>query len=135
MSTLTYIVGWPLLAALVLAFVPRDFRVIMRALAILATGISALLAIKMFILFPGADAEARFIASYQAVTGDTDSFYEPLALRAYYFATRDINNNGTLDMDFDARRRGEAGELQGAGLPSALPDGSEGYGPMIHPIR
>ena len=58
MSTLTYILGWPLVAALVLAFVPRDFRVVMRGVAILATAISALLAIKMFIFFPGALADA-----------------------------------------------------------------------------
>ncbi|HLX71067.1 MAG TPA: proton-conducting transporter membrane subunit, partial [Verrucomicrobiae bacterium] len=51
MSTLTYIIGWPLLAAIVLVFVPRSYRVIMRAVAIGATLISALLAIKMFALF------------------------------------------------------------------------------------
>lgn len=51
MSTLTYIIGWPLLAAIVLAFVPRNYRVIMRAVAVIATLISALLAIKMFIQF------------------------------------------------------------------------------------
>jgi len=54
MSTLTYILGWPLLAALLLAFVPRDFRVVMRAVALAATAISALLAVKLFICFPGA---------------------------------------------------------------------------------
>src|SRR6516164_6078352 len=51
MSTLTYIIGWPLLAAIVLAFVPRSYRVIMRAVAIAATLVSALLAIKMFASF------------------------------------------------------------------------------------
>jgi NADH-quinone oxidoreductase subunit M len=51
MSTLTYIIGWPLLAAIVLAFVPRSYRVIMPAVAIAATLISALLAIKMFATF------------------------------------------------------------------------------------
>ncbi len=63
-STLTYILGWPLVAALALAFVPRDFRVVMRAVAVLATGLSALLAIKMFLFFPGALADAdgfRFV--------------------------------------------------------------------------
>ncbi len=58
MSTLTYILGWPLVAALVLAFVPRDLRVVMRGAAILATAVSALLALKMFILFPGSPADA-----------------------------------------------------------------------------
>jgi NADH-quinone oxidoreductase subunit M len=51
MSPLTYIIAWPLLAALALAFVPRSFRVIMRGVAIVATLISALLAIKLFVQF------------------------------------------------------------------------------------
>ena len=54
MSTLTYIIGWPLLAAIVLAFVPRNYRVVMRAVALAATLISALLAVKMFLQFNGA---------------------------------------------------------------------------------
>src|SRR5579871_6298257 len=54
-SILTYIFGWPLLAALALVFVPRNYRVIIRAIAILGTFISAVLAIKMFCHFvPGA---------------------------------------------------------------------------------
>src|SRR5213082_3292472 len=51
MSTLTYIIGWPLLAAIVLAFVPSSFRVVVRAVALLVTLISALLAVKVFVLF------------------------------------------------------------------------------------
>ena len=35
MSILTYIFGWPLLAALALMFVPRNYRVIIRAIAVL----------------------------------------------------------------------------------------------------
>ena len=55
MSPLTYIFGWPLLAALALVFVPRNYRVIIRAVALLATFIPMLLAIKMFCQFvPGA---------------------------------------------------------------------------------
>ena len=54
MSTLTYIICWPLFAAIVLAFVPRNYRVVMRAVALAATLISALLAIKMFLQFNGA---------------------------------------------------------------------------------
>jgi NADH-quinone oxidoreductase subunit M len=64
MSTLTYILGWPLLAAVALAFVPRNYRFVMRLVALGATGLSALLAIKMFLLFPGATANAdgyRFV--------------------------------------------------------------------------
>jgi len=64
MSTLTYILGWPLLAAVVLAFVPRNYRFVMRLIALGATGISALLAIKMFVMFPNAIPNAdgyRFV--------------------------------------------------------------------------
>ena len=56
MSILTYIAGWPLLAALALVVVPRNYRVIIRAIAVLATLISAVLAVKMFCQFvPGAE--------------------------------------------------------------------------------
>jgi NADH-quinone oxidoreductase subunit M len=48
MSILTYIAGWPLLAALALVVVPSNYRVIIRAIAILGTFISAALAVKMF---------------------------------------------------------------------------------------
>ena len=55
MSILTYIAGWPLLAALALIVVPRNYRVIIRAIAVLGTLISAVLAVKMFAQFvPGA---------------------------------------------------------------------------------
>jgi NADH-quinone oxidoreductase subunit M len=48
MSILTQIAGWPLLAALLLLVVPRNYRVIIRGVAVLATLVSAVLAIKMF---------------------------------------------------------------------------------------
>ena len=51
MSILTYIAGWPLLAALALVVVPRNYRVIIRAIALLGTFISMALAIKMFCQF------------------------------------------------------------------------------------
>ncbi len=60
MSPLTYILGWPLLAAFALAFVPRTFSVVMRAVAVGTTLISALLALKMFIQFNGAAAGYNF---------------------------------------------------------------------------
>jgi NADH-quinone oxidoreductase subunit M len=54
MSLLTYILLLPLLAAIGLVFVPRNYRVIVRAVAILATFVSMLLAVKMFCQFvPG----------------------------------------------------------------------------------
>jgi NADH-quinone oxidoreductase subunit M len=56
MSILTYIFGLPLLAALALIFVPRERGVIIRTIAVLATLVSALLAVKMFAQFvPGTD--------------------------------------------------------------------------------
>jgi NADH-quinone oxidoreductase subunit M len=64
MSILTYIAGWPLLAALVLVLVPRNYRVIIRAIAVLATLISAVLAVKMFCQYTGAPVDAdgyRFV--------------------------------------------------------------------------
>lgn len=47
-SILTYIWGIPILAALALVIVPRNYRVPIRAIAVLATLISAVLAVKMF---------------------------------------------------------------------------------------
>ncbi|HWD94625.1 MAG TPA: NADH-quinone oxidoreductase subunit M [Verrucomicrobiae bacterium] len=51
MSILTYILGIPLLAAIVLAFVPRSFAVVMRFVTIAATLVSAVLAVIMFAQF------------------------------------------------------------------------------------
>ncbi len=59
MSILTYIAGWPIVAALLLIFVPRNYRVIIRAIAVLATLISAVLAVKMFCQFAGAPVDAE----------------------------------------------------------------------------
>ena len=60
MSTLTYIIAWPLLAAIFLAFVPRNFKVVMPAVAIFATFVSALLAVKMFLQFKTGFAGYQF---------------------------------------------------------------------------
>ncbi len=51
MTILSYIICLPLLVALALAFVPRTFSVVMRAGAIAATFLSALLAVIMFLAF------------------------------------------------------------------------------------
>jgi NADH-quinone oxidoreductase subunit M len=58
-SILTYIWGIPLLAALLLVVVPRNYRVIIRAFAVLATLISAALAVKMFCAYNGALPDAQ----------------------------------------------------------------------------
>ena len=60
MSSLTYIFGLPLLAALLLAFIPRNFRVIMRGVALLATLLSAVLALIMFFQFNPAGSGYQF---------------------------------------------------------------------------
>ena len=51
MSILTYILGLPLLAAVLLVFVPGNYRVIIRAIALAATFVPMVLAIKMFCQF------------------------------------------------------------------------------------
>lgn len=58
MSILTYIIGWPLAAALLLCFVPRSYKLVMQLVAVGATFISALLAVKMFWQFNGASTDA-----------------------------------------------------------------------------
>ncbi|HAV64529.1 MAG TPA: proton-translocating NADH-quinone oxidoreductase subunit M [Verrucomicrobiales bacterium] len=55
MSPLTYIIGWPLLMAVILAFIPRNYRVLMRLGTLLATFLSLLVAVKMFVQFGGAE--------------------------------------------------------------------------------
>lgn len=58
MTTLSLIFLLPLLAAIALAFVPRNFAVIMRAVAVVATFLTMLLAMKMFWQFNDATADA-----------------------------------------------------------------------------
>ena len=61
---LTWIFCTPLLTALLLLFVPRNYRVIIRAIAVLATLVSAMLAVKMFCQYAGAPVDAdgyRFV--------------------------------------------------------------------------
>src|SRR6202453_5464511 len=60
MSILNYIYGWPLLAAVVVLFVPRNFRVPIRGIAILATFLSMYDAIWMFCHFQAGQAGFQF---------------------------------------------------------------------------
>jgi NADH-quinone oxidoreductase subunit M len=63
-SILTYIWGIPLLAVLALVVVPRNYRVVIRAIAVLATLISTVLAVKMFCAFSNTAPDAdgyRFV--------------------------------------------------------------------------
>jgi NADH-quinone oxidoreductase subunit M len=60
MSPLTLIFGLPLLAALLLALVPRNYRFAIRTLALLASFISMLVAVYVFLSFGGAAAAGSF---------------------------------------------------------------------------
>src|SRR6266446_2068198 len=60
MSILTLIICCPFLAAIALALIPRNFRVILRAGAIAATLISALLALKLFLQFKTGAEDYQF---------------------------------------------------------------------------
>lgn len=59
MSILTSIFALPLLAAIALAFVPRNFAVIMRGVAVGVTFVTMLLAVLMFCQFNGTTADAN----------------------------------------------------------------------------
>jgi NADH-quinone oxidoreductase subunit M len=61
MSILTFIFIWPLLAAIALLFVPRNYRVVMRLVALTATLISMLLAVKLFLQFDTGSAAYQFV--------------------------------------------------------------------------
>src|SRR5712692_330559 len=56
MTTLTYIFLLPLLAALLLVLIPRNYRFVIRTLALLATLISLILAVNLFLKFDAAPA-------------------------------------------------------------------------------
>ncbi|MFN7139303.1 MAG: NuoM family protein, partial [Limisphaerales bacterium] len=49
-TILTYIICSPLLAALIVLFIPRNYRFVIRNVALLGTAVSALLALKMFFI-------------------------------------------------------------------------------------
>jgi NADH-quinone oxidoreductase subunit M len=57
----------PLLAAVFLAFVPRNFKVVMPIVAIIATFVSALLAVKMFLQFNAGAPDYQFTEQRQWV--------------------------------------------------------------------
>jgi len=59
-----------------------------------------------------------------AAIPNTDAVYNILALRAYYLATRDLNENRTFDFDYNARK--------GEDKVYLLPNGTRGFGPVIY---
>ena len=78
MSPLTYIICWPLLMAVILAFVPRDYRFVMRLGALFATLLSLLIAVKMFVQFGAAPLDPsgyKFVDQFEWVKSLGISFY------------------------------------------------------------
>jgi prepilin-type N-terminal cleavage/methylation domain-containing protein len=71
--------------------------------------------------------DPTFFAAASAQNGGRDA-YHIMALRAYFLATRDLNANGKLDFDFTARNTDGEGKDPG----NVLPDGTNGWGPMIY---
>src|SRR5215213_2622506 len=60
MSLLTFIILVPLLGALIVALIPRDYRFVIRIVALISTLISMALAIAMFVKFDAATATDGF---------------------------------------------------------------------------
>lgn len=62
-----------------------------------------------------------------------ENWYHILALRAYFLALRDANENDMLDFDYQARKEGEGKEASYK-VPGLylLPDGTAGQGPVIY---
>ena len=75
--------------------------------------------------------------------------YHILALRTFFLATRDLNDNGQLDFHFEARRKGEAaleypitittrdGETKTVNVTNRLPkpDEANSWGPYIFVVQ
>ena len=82
-------------------------------------------------------AEDPDFMSDLAGISDGGDVYHILALRAYFLATRDVNGNGFLDFDFNARSKNKEGDPASypgyeANNLNLLPDGSNGGGPVIY---
>ncbi|MCL5096360.1 MAG: NADH-quinone oxidoreductase subunit M [Candidatus Omnitrophica bacterium] len=75
MSTLTYIIGWPLAAAVALLWVPRQMRVLVRLVPLLATFITMVLAIKLFWQFEPGAAGYQFVQKIGWVTSLDISYH------------------------------------------------------------
>ena len=77
-----------------------------------------------------------FMADLAGIS-DGGDVYHILALRAYFLATRDVNDNGLADFDFLARTKNKEGDPASypeyeANNLNLLPDGSNGAGPVIY---
>ncbi len=67
MSTLTFILLIPLLAAVMTALIPRNYQFGIRVVAILATFVSMLLAIKAFVFFPSGGTGYYYVQRFSWV--------------------------------------------------------------------
>jgi NADH-quinone oxidoreductase subunit M len=84
MSPLTYIFGLPLLAAMLIVVIPRNFRFVIRGLALLATLASLVIAVVVFCRFEGGAAASRFQFVQQ-------STWDPLMGIGYHVGVDGIN--------------------------------------------
>ena len=75
MSPLTFIIGCPLLAGILLLFVPASLRWGTRLIALAATGLSMLSAIKLFIGFTAGQAGYQFVQKVEWVNALGISFH------------------------------------------------------------
>lgn len=71
---------------------------------------------------------------------DPEDVYHIAALRTYYLATRDLNDNNLLDFEFEARTRQKEGSAQytvgGTAADNTLPDPllPAGQGPILYSV-
>jgi prepilin-type N-terminal cleavage/methylation domain-containing protein len=89
---------------------------------------------------PGADTFGVVPDSINGTVSDRDR-YHVLSLRAFFLATRDLNQNTSLDFDYRARtREGEAAltyEVNGETVTNRLDStrAPDGYGPLIYVLQ
>jgi NADH-quinone oxidoreductase subunit M len=100
MTTLTYIFLLPLLAAMALAFVPRNFSVIMRAVAVAVTFVTMLLAVCMFWQFDGAAADAdgyKFVSTIPGLGAESLGIACKLGVDGLNVGLRSLDEIDTLE--------------------------------------
>ena len=87
MSLLTYIILAPFLGALIVALIPRDYRFVIRVVALASTLVSLVLAVKMFAQFDSATAQFGYKFVHQVPW--VESLGISLAFATYWNATKD----------------------------------------------
>jgi len=71
-------------------------------------------------------ANPKFVSDLAAAGIAVKDYYYYFALRTYYLATRDLNNDGNFDFDYQNRMKGNPDKMY------SLPDGSSRPGPIIY---